>query len=68
MEAVPVTSALLWFRTPRRAILVISLNIPVGRLGQAEEITKDVLYLANDAAAFNTCATLTLNGGQFIPG
>jgi acetoacetyl-CoA reductase len=41
-------------------------QIPVGRLGKAEEIGALVAYLVSDAAAFMTGAVLTINGGQYI--
>ena len=40
--------------------------IPVGRLGQADEIARCVLFLADDAAGFITGATLAANGGQYL--
>ena len=40
--------------------------IPVGRLGQADEIGQLVAYLASDQAAFVTGATLDINGGQYM--
>jgi 3-oxoacyl-[acyl-carrier protein] reductase len=38
-------------------------QIPLGRLGQPEEVAAAALYLASDAAAFVTGATLDINGG-----
>jgi acetoacetyl-CoA reductase len=40
--------------------------IPVGRLGEAEEIARSVFFLAGDGAGFITGATLTINGGQYM--
>ena len=40
--------------------------IPVGRLGEADEIARTVLFLAADDAGFITGATLTVNGGQYM--
>ncbi|NIX75110.1 acetoacetyl-CoA reductase [Microvirga terricola] len=40
--------------------------IPVGRLGEAEEIARGVLFLASDGAGFVTGSTLTMNGGQYM--
>ncbi|MGY2049259.1 acetoacetyl-CoA reductase [Methylobacterium sp. JK268] len=40
--------------------------IPVGRLGEAEEIARAVEFLASDQAGFVTGSTLTINGGQYF--
>ncbi|MGR3493611.1 MAG: acetoacetyl-CoA reductase [Shimia sp.] len=45
---------------------VILPAIPVGRLGEAEEIARGVVFLASDQAAFITGSTLTINGGQYL--
>ena len=41
-------------------------HIPVGRLGEPEEIARCVAFLASDDAGFITGSTLTANGGQFM--
>ncbi|MEQ8806132.1 MAG: acetoacetyl-CoA reductase [Alphaproteobacteria bacterium] len=41
-------------------------QIPVGRLGQAEEIARCVVFLASDEAGFITGSTLSANGGQYM--
>ncbi len=41
-------------------------QIPVGRLGEPEEIGRAVVFLASDDAGFITGSTLTANGGQYI--
>jgi acetoacetyl-CoA reductase len=40
--------------------------IPVGRLGEADEIARSVLFLAGDGGGFITGSTLTINGGQYM--
>ncbi|TNC48775.1 acetoacetyl-CoA reductase [Rubellimicrobium rubrum] len=45
---------------------VILPAIPVGRLGEPEEIARCVAFLASDAAGFITGATLSANGGQYM--
>ncbi|WP_048644963.1 acetoacetyl-CoA reductase [Nitratireductor soli] len=44
----------------------IVAQIPVGRLGEAAEIARSVLFLASDDAGFVTGSTMTVNGGQYI--
>ena len=41
-------------------------QIPIGRIGKADEIAALVTYLASDASAFMTGAVLTINGGQYM--
>jgi acetoacetyl-CoA reductase len=41
-------------------------QIPVGRIGEPEEIARAVLFLAADEAAFITGETLSINGGQYM--
>jgi acetoacetyl-CoA reductase len=41
-------------------------TIPIGRLGEPEEIGRCVVFLASDDAGLITGATLTANGGQYI--
>ena len=40
--------------------------IPVGRLGEPEEIARAVVFLAADEAGFITGSTLSANGGQYM--
>lgn len=44
----------------------IVATIPAGRLGEADEIARCVVFLASDDAGFITGATLTANGGQYM--
>ncbi len=44
----------------------IIAQIPVGRLGTAEEIAAAVAYLASDDAGFVTGSELSINGGQHM--
>ncbi|MBX3520183.1 MAG: acetoacetyl-CoA reductase [Xanthobacteraceae bacterium] len=41
-------------------------TIPVGRLGEPEEIARCVVFLAADDAGFITGSTMTVNGAQYI--
>ncbi len=41
-------------------------QIPVGRLGEPEEIARCVAFLASEDAGFITGATLSANGGQYM--
>lgn len=40
--------------------------IPVGRLGQPDEIAQTVAFLASDSAAFITGAVIDVNGGMYM--
>jgi len=41
-------------------------QIPVGRLGEPEEIARCVVFLVSDAAGYITGTTLSVNGGQYM--
>ena len=41
-------------------------QIPVGRLGEPEEIARCVVFLASDDAGFITGSTISANGGQYL--
>ncbi len=41
-------------------------QIPVGRLGEADEIARCVVFLASDDAGFITGSTISANGGQYM--
>lgn len=41
-------------------------QIPVGRLGEPEEVARCVVFLASDEAGFITGSTLSANGGQYM--
>jgi len=40
--------------------------IPIGRLGEPEEIGRCVVFLASDDAGYLTGSTLSINGGQYM--
>jgi acetoacetyl-CoA reductase len=41
-------------------------QIPVGRLGQPEEVARCVVFLASDQSGFITGSVLSANGGQYM--
>jgi acetoacetyl-CoA reductase len=51
---------------PAAVLEKIVAKIPVGRLGQAEEIARGVAFLCSDDAGFVTGSTLSINGGQHM--
>lgn len=51
---------------PEDVLKKIISTIPVGRLGEPEDIARCVLFLAGDDAGFITGSTLTANGAQYI--
>lgn len=53
---------------PEKVLQGIIASIPVGRLGNAEEIAHCVTFLADEKAGFVTGSTLTANGAQYIAG
>jgi acetoacetyl-CoA reductase len=53
---------------PENVLKSIIAQIPVGRLGTAEEIAHCAVFLADDKTSFMTGATLTCNGAHYIAG
>jgi acetoacetyl-CoA reductase len=41
-------------------------KIPVGRIGQPDDIANTVAFLASDDAGFINGATMSVNGGQYM--
>jgi len=51
---------------PPEVLEKIVAKIPVGRLGQASEIARGVMFLVSDDGGFVTGSTLSINGGQHM--
>jgi acetoacetyl-CoA reductase len=51
---------------PQNVLDKIVARIPVGRLGDASEIARGVLFLVSDEGGFVTGSTLSINGGQHM--
>ena len=51
---------------PEDVLGKIVAKIPVGRLGQAEEIARGVAFLCDENGGFITGSTLSINGGQHM--
>ncbi|MEQ9087988.1 MAG: acetoacetyl-CoA reductase [Alphaproteobacteria bacterium] len=51
---------------PEKVLEKIVERIPVGRLGDASEIARGVVFLVADEAGFITGSTLSINGGQHM--
>ncbi|MDE0932120.1 MAG: acetoacetyl-CoA reductase [Novosphingopyxis baekryungensis] len=51
---------------PEEVLEKIVAKIPVGRLGQADEIARGVRFLCSEDAGFVTGSTMSINGGQHM--
>ncbi len=51
---------------PENVLEKIVAGIPVGRLGQANEIARGVSFLCSEDAGFITGSTMSINGGQHM--
>jgi 3-oxoacyl-[acyl-carrier protein] reductase len=57
----PLTQA--WGEDTRQSL---ARHIPLGRLGEPEDVASLALFLASDEASFITGATINVNGGLFV--
>ena len=46
---------------------LLKSRIPLGKLGEPEDIAAGVVYLASEEAAYITGQTLHINGGLVMP-
>ncbi|MBT6312231.1 MAG: acetoacetyl-CoA reductase [Alphaproteobacteria bacterium] len=51
---------------PANVLEKIVAQVPVGRLGHADEIARGVMFFAADEATFVTGSTMSINGGQHM--
>jgi acetoacetyl-CoA reductase len=51
---------------PEHVLEKIVAKIPVGRLGEADDLARGVVFLVADEAGFVTGSTLSINGGQHM--
>jgi 3-oxoacyl-[acyl-carrier protein] reductase len=52
---------------PEEQRAALAGQIPLGRLGAADDIARAVLYLVSPAGAYVTGETLSVNGGMYMP-
>lgn len=64
MENVSVRLAERQDTTPEAVIAAWEADVPLGRMGQPEEVANAVVFLASDAAGFVTGTTLLVDGGE----
>jgi gluconate 5-dehydrogenase len=55
-----------WFREKPELRQVFEAQVPMGRLGEPEEIGPLALYLASEASSYMTGATVTIDGGYTV--
>jgi acetoacetyl-CoA reductase len=53
-------------KLPQDTLDKIVARIPVGRLGQSQEVARGVAFLVSDDSGFITGTTLSINGGQYM--
>ena len=51
---------------PEEQRQALAAQIPLGRLGSADEVAATVVFLASPAAAYITGETIHVNGGMFM--
>lgn len=60
----PIETPLLAATRPQDAIAEIASTIPMGRLGEPDEVAKAALFLASDDSSFVTGTELFVDGGR----
>ena len=53
-------------KLPQKVLGKVVAGIPVGRLGNAEEIARAAPFLAQDGAGYIRGSNSTINGGQYL--
>ncbi len=53
-------------QVPENVLESIISGIPVGRLGQPEEIARAVAFLTAEEAGYITGTNLSVNGGEYM--
>ena len=49
------------------AFAPIAASIPLGRIGEADEVAEVILFLASDRSSYITGQTLLIDGGVSLP-
>ncbi|HEX7718333.1 MAG TPA: SDR family oxidoreductase, partial [Woeseiaceae bacterium] len=59
----PILDGMVTGDDRKAALLKLGRQIPLGRVGQPEDVAYAILYLASDESAFVTGAELKIDGG-----